>query len=385
MVDDKNQQNVDEPQTSLRRSTQVRNPPRRYDDFVSIVSLSTNDDEPSCYQEVVKGSNSDKWKEAMKDEMKALERNSTWDLVELPRDRKIVACRWVYKLKKGVDDKVERYKARLVAKGYSKKLGIDFHEIFSPVVKIVSIQSVLALVALLDLDLEQLDVKNAFLHGDLDDEIYMEQPEGFIQNRNKKFVCRLKKSLYGLRQSPKQWYKKFDSFMVSQNYTRSEYDHCVYFKKLNNGIFIILVLYVDDMLLEIKSITEINRLKAQMVRTFNMKDLKAARQILGMEIFKDRRNGKIWLSQQKYVEKILLRFGMKDVKLVSVPLASHFKISSSLCPSTKEEKEYMSRIPYANAIGSLMYAMVSTRPDIYMQLGLLVGIWQIQVKSTGNQ
>jgi hypothetical protein len=119
MVDDNNQQNVDEPQTSLRRSTQVRNPPRRYDDFFTSVSLSTNDDEPSCYQEAVKGSNNDKWKEAMKDEMKALERNATWDPVELPRDRKTVGCKWVYKLKKGVDDKLERYKARLVVKGYS--------------------------------------------------------------------------------------------------------------------------------------------------------------------------------------------------------------------------------------------------------------------------
>jgi hypothetical protein len=119
MDDDDIQQIVDEPQTSLRRSTQVRVPPRRYDDFVSSVSLSTNDDEPSCYHEAMKGSNSDKWKEAMKDEMKALERNATWDLVEIPRDRKTVGCMWVYKLKKGVDDKVERYKERLVAKGYS--------------------------------------------------------------------------------------------------------------------------------------------------------------------------------------------------------------------------------------------------------------------------
>jgi hypothetical protein len=167
MVDDNNQQNMDEPQTSLRRSTRVRNPPRRYEDFVSSVSLSANDDGTSCYQEAMKGSNSDKWKEAMNDEMKALERNSTWDLVELPKDTKTVGCKWVYKLKKGVDDKVERYKARLVAKGSSHKEGIDFHEIFSPVVKIVSIQSMLALVALLDLELEQLDVKTTFLHGDL--------------------------------------------------------------------------------------------------------------------------------------------------------------------------------------------------------------------------
>jgi hypothetical protein len=106
-----------------------------------------------------------------------------------------------------------------------------------------------------------------------------------------------------------------------------------------------------------------------MARMFDMKDLGAARQILGMEIFRDRRNGKLWLSQQKYVEKILLRFGMNNVKPVSVPLASHFKISSSLCPSTTEEKEYISQIPYANAVGSLMYAMVSTRPDISYVVG----------------
>jgi hypothetical protein len=274
--------------------------------------------------------------------MKVLERNTTWDLVELPRDRKTVGCEWVYKLKKGVDDKVERYKERMVVKGYSQKECIDFYGIFSPVVKSLSIRSVLALVVLLDLELEQLDVKTSFLHGELDEEIYMEQPEGFVQNHSKKFFCRLKKSLYGLRQSLRQWYNKFDSFMVSQNYTRIEYDHCVYFNKLNNGIFIILVMYVDDIILARKSITEINRLKAQMASTFDMKDLGAARQILGMEIFRDGRTAKLWLPQQKYVEKILLRFGMNNVKPVSVPLASHFKLYSSLCPNTKEEKEYMS-------------------------------------------
>eukprot|EP00253_Pinus_taeda_P009951 PITA_09951 len=243
----------------------------------------------------------------MKEEMMALSKNGTWDLVELPKGKKTVGCKWVFKLKRGVNDTEDRYKARLVAKGFSQKAGIDFHEIFSPVVKIVSIRTVLALVALFDLELQQLDVKTAFLHGDLDEEIYMEQPEGFFQHRNAKFVCRLKKSLYGLKQSPRQWYKKFDSFMLSQRYVRSEYDHCVYFKQLNNGMFIILVLYVDDMLLASKSIEEINRLKTQMARTFDMKDLGAARQILGMEIFRDRSNGKLWLSQQKYVEKILLR------------------------------------------------------------------------------
>ena len=253
------------PETSLRRSTRIKRPPRRYDDYVTSVALTVNDDEPLCYQEAVEGSKSEKWKEAMKEKMMALDKNDTWDLVELPKDRKTVGCKWVYKLKRGDDGTKDRYKARLVTKVFSQKAGIDFHEIFSPVVKIVSTQIVLALVALPDLKLQQLDVKTTFLHGDLDEENYMEQPEGFFQDRNNKFVYRLKKSLYALKQTPRQWYKKFDSFMLSQNYVRSEYDHCVYFKKLSNGMFIILVLYVDDMLLASKSITDINRLKAQMV------------------------------------------------------------------------------------------------------------------------
>ena len=147
-----------------------------YDYFVAIVALLTKDGEPSCYWEAMKASESDKWKLTMKEEMDALEKNKTWDLVELPKDIKVVGCKWVYRLKKGIDDKVAKHKARLVAKGYSQKEGIDFHEIFSPVVKLVSIRLVLALVALLDLELEQLDVKTAFLHGDLDEDIYMEQP-----------------------------------------------------------------------------------------------------------------------------------------------------------------------------------------------------------------
>eukprot|EP00253_Pinus_taeda_P020499 PITA_20499 len=138
------------------------------------------------------------------------------------------------------------------------------------------------------------------------------------------------------------------------------------------------------MLLASKSIEEINRLKTQMARTFDMKDLGAARQILGIEIFRDRGNGKLWLSQQKYVEKILLRFGMNNVKPVSIPLASHFKLFSSLCPNTDEEKDYMSRIPYANVVGCLMYAMVCTRPDISHAVGVVSRYMANPGKDTGD-
>ena len=175
----------------------------------------------------MKESKSVKWKLEMKEEMDALEKNKIWDLVEVPKDIKVVGCKWVYKLKKGVDDKVAKHKRRLVEKWYFQKEGIDFHKKNSPVVKLVSIRLVLALVALLDLELEELDAKTTFLHGDLDEDIYMEQPEGFGQNKKGILVSKLRNSFYGLKKSPRQWYKKFDSFMVSQNFIRSEYDHSV--------------------------------------------------------------------------------------------------------------------------------------------------------------
>ena len=172
--------------------------------------------------------------------------------------------------------------------------------------------------------------------------------------------------------------------MVSQGYTRSGYDHCLYFKKLND-IFIILVLYVDDMLIVSKSMDEINRLKAQMARNFDMKDLGAAKQILGIEIHRDRKNGKLSFSQEKYVEKILERFEMNKAKPVNVPLASHFKISSSLCSSSVEEKDYMSCVPYANSVGCLMYAMVCTRPDISHAVGIVSKYMTNPGKNIGMQ
>jgi len=153
----------------------------------------------------------------MEEEMDSLAKNNTKDLVELPKGRSVVGCKWVFKLKRKVDGSIERYKARLVAKGYSQVEGIDFREIFSQVVKLVSIHTMLALTTLLNLELEQLDVKKKILHDDLDEEIYMKQPESFVQGRSKKIVCKLRKSLYGLGQSPRQCYKKFDSFTVSRN------------------------------------------------------------------------------------------------------------------------------------------------------------------------
>jgi hypothetical protein len=234
-----------------------------------------------------------------------------------------------------------------------------------------SIRTILSLVAVEYLHLEQLDVKTTFLHGDLEEEIYMQQPQGYEVKGKENLVCRLKKSLYGLKQAPRQWYLKFDRFMTEHGYSRCHSDHCVYFKKLENGSFIILLLYVDDMLVAGSNMQDINVLKKKLANSFAMKDLGAAKKILGMRITRDRKNRKLTLSQGEYTEKVLERFRMQNAKLVSTPLASHFKLTKEMCPKTQEEIEYMSRVPYSSAVGSLMYAMVCTRPDIAHAVGVV--------------
>ncbi|GJU08654.1 retrovirus-related pol polyprotein from transposon TNT 1-94 [Tanacetum coccineum] len=227
--------------------------------------LLTEEGEPSTLQEALNNLDASFWKEAMQEEIKALHKNKTWELVPLLGGRKPIGNKWVYKIKRNGDDQVERYRARLVVKGYAQKEGIDFNEIFSPVVRMTTVRVVLAMCATHDLHLKQLDVKTAFLHGNLEEEIYMLQPEGFKQKGKENLVCRLNKSLYGLKQAPRCWYKRFDSFIRSLEYNRLHADLCAYFKRFRNNDFIILLLYVDDMLVACPNKDRINKLKAQLL------------------------------------------------------------------------------------------------------------------------
>jgi hypothetical protein len=288
----------------------------------------------------------------------------------LPAGKRALQNKWVYKLKEEYGGKT-RYKDRLVVKGFAQKKGIDFDEIISLIVKMTSIRTILNLVAVEDLHLEQLDVKTAFLHGDLEEEIYMQHPQGYEVKAKENLVCRLKKIFHGLKQAPRKWYLKFDRFMTEQGYSRCHFDHCVYFKRLENGSYIILLLYVDGMLVAGSNMQDINFLKKKLANAFSMKDLGAAKKILGMRITRDRKNHKLTLSQGEYIEKVLERFRMKNAKPVSTPLASHFKLTKEMCPKTQEEIEYMSRVPYSSTVGSLIYAMVCTRPDIAHVVGVM--------------
>jgi hypothetical protein len=198
----------------------------------------------------------------------------------------------------------------------------------------------------------------------------MQQSQGYEVKGKENLVCRLKKSLYDLKKAPRQWYLKFDRFMTKQGYSRCHLDHCVYFKRLENGIYIILLLYVHDMLVAGSNMQDINVLKKKLANSFSMKDLGVAKKILGMIITRNRKNHNMTLSQGEFIE-VLERFRMQKAKPVSTPLASHFKLTKEICPKTQEEIEYMSRVLYSSAVGILMYVMVCTRPDIAHTVGVV--------------
>ncbi|RVW54404.1 Retrovirus-related Pol polyprotein from transposon TNT 1-94 [Vitis vinifera] len=322
--------NLDE-LTEIRRSSRNIRPPQRYSPVLNYLLL-TDGGEPECYDEALQDENSSKWELAMKDEMDSLLGNQTWELTELPVGKKALHNKWVYRIKNEHDGS-KRYKARLVVKGFQQK-GIDYTEIFSPV----------------------LDVKTTFLHGDLEEDLYMIQPEGFIVQGQENLVCKLRKSLYGLKQAPRQC-----PLTILTSY------YCC--------MWMICLLWSD--------IEKINNLKKQLSKQFAMKDLGAAKQILGMRIIRDKANGTLKLSQSEYVKKVLSRFNMNEAKPVSTPLGSHFKLSKEQSPKTEEERDHMSKVPYASAIGSLMYAMVCTRPDIAHAVGVVSRFMSASLKLQG--
>ena len=203
-------------------------------------------------------------------------------LTELPAGKRALLNKWVFRIKTEPDGK-RRFKARLVVKGYSQRKGIDYAEIFSPVVKLTSIRIMLSIVASKNLYLEQMDVKTTFLHGDLDKEIYMQQPQGFVVPGKEHMVCKLTRSLYGLMQAPRQWYKKFDSFMTKSGFCKAEKYPSCYFKKYTDS-YVFLLLYVDDMFIEGSSMREIKNMKTRLSASFEMKDFGPAKQIFGMKI-----------------------------------------------------------------------------------------------------
>jgi hypothetical protein len=263
-----------------------------------------DDDKPRSYHEAISSSTSNQWMKATNEEIKSMKTNQVWDLVDLLLGLKAIGNKWVFKIKRKADGSIERYKARLVAKGYTQKEGVDYEETFSPVVRYASIRTILAIVAHLDLELFHMDVKTTFLNGELDEEIYMDQPIVFVAKGKERKVCKLKRSIYGLKQSSRQWYLRFHQAIISNGFKMIEEDHCVHVKR-SKGIFVILSLYVDDILLVRNDKNMIVTTKGWLSSTFEMKDMGEANYILGVKFSRDRSKKLLSLSQRTYIKRFL--------------------------------------------------------------------------------
>jgi hypothetical protein len=295
------------------------------------------------------------WKQAMDTEMEALEKNKTWSLVALPEGKKPVGCKWVYNVKYKADGTIERYKARLVAKGFTQTYGIDYSETFAPVAKMNIVRVILSLAANYGWELQQFDVKNAFLHGELEEEIYMEIPPGYGKNVAVNSVCKLQKALYGLKQSPRAWFGRFTKAMTVLGYKQSNADHTLFIKHSTSGGVTVLLVYVDDIIVTENDQKEQKVLSQHLAKEFEMKTLGRLKYFLGIEVAHSKRG--IFISQQKYIVDLLMETGKLACKPMGSPIDPNHKLGNV------DEGAAVDKEMYQRLVGKLIY-LSHTRPDI---------------------
>jgi len=266
---------------------------------------------------------SKEWECAMQEEHDSLMTNNTWTLIPLPGGTKTVSCKWVFKINQGANGEVERYKARLVARGFTQPT--KWITTIVPVAKFTSIRCILALAALEDMEIHQMDVKTTFFNDELEEEIYMEQPQGFVHQGSEHLVCKLHKSLYGLKQSPRELNQKLYAFLKSIQFMKSEADPSVYVTQVGDVKFFIMV-YVDDLILVCNDQTKLLQIKEELSQKFEMKDLGELHFFLAMEVERNHDQRLLCINQVKYFKEILKRFLMEECKPIGVPFDPKVKL-----------------------------------------------------------
>jgi hypothetical protein len=299
------------------------------------------------------------WRLAMIDEITSIEANGTWELVDPPPGQRPIGLKWVYKLKKDATGIIVRHKARLVAKGYAQRFGIDYDEVFVPVARLETIRLLLALAASEGWHVHHMDLKSAFLNGELREEVYVAQLPGFAVVGQEKKVLRLIKALYGLRQAPRAWYAKLDSSLGSLGFQRSAYEHVVYTRGAGEQRLIVGV-YVDDLVITRGDVQELEQFKEQMKKTFQMTDMGLLRFYLGLEV--EQNQDGITISQGSYALKILQGAGLADCNASHTPMESRLKLSKYSTDDCVDATEYR------RLIGALRY-LVNSRPDLAYAVG----------------
>ncbi|SJL19090.1 uncharacterized protein ARMOST_22698 [Armillaria ostoyae] len=310
------------------------------------------------------------WHEAAMQEIQALIENGVFELVKCPPNRKADGSRWVFKVKRNADGSIEHHKARLVAKGYSQRPGFDYTETFSPTPKWAALRAVLALGALEDLELWSVDISSAFLNGELTEEVYMEQPEGF-EEKGKEWVWCLFKSLYGLKQAGREWHKKLHATLTdAMGFEQVKCEHSIWVYKRDDERIIVPV-FVDDMTIAARTPEDVSKVIDDLKKHFKLCDLGPTSYLLGVEIKRDHARRTLTLSQRQYILDILQRVGMADCNPVSTPLDPNVKLTADQSPKTPEEYEMMWTIPYLNVLGSVAYLAIATRPDVAYPVSVL--------------
>ena len=317
--------------------------------------------DPKNYAEAMASPDKHLWLAAMQRELTSLNNANTWSIVQRPRDSNVnvMGCTWVLKKKRNKDGSIAEYKARLVAQGFTQRYGVDYFDTYSPTLRFKSLNIVLSMVASMDYELRQMDVVSAFLHATMKEEAYMRQPQGFEQEGN--VVCKLNKTIYGTKQASMEWNQTFNQAMVQGlGFKRCVSDSCVYVKRSKTGRAMYLLLFVDDILFAFHpaDVVEHDQYVAQLSRRFQMKTLGDAEWILGMRIVRDRTARTIHMDQHQYIEKLLERFGMQDCAGADTPAAV-----MQLTTNEKPVDEKL-RSRHQEAVGSLLYAAICTRPDI---------------------
>ncbi|KAM2708962.1 hypothetical protein EV2_046705 [Malus domestica] len=315
------------------------------------------DCEPVDFQEAVQDT---KWMTTMDEEIEAIQKNDTWELAILPKGHKAIGVKWVYKTKKNANGEVERYKVRLVAKGYSQRAGIDYDEVFSPVARLETIRLLISLAAQNKWKIQQMDVKSAFLHGVLEEEVYIQQPTGYEIKGHEDKVLKLKKALYGLKQAPRGWNSLIDKYFQENNFIKCPHEHALYVKVKDEDILIVC-LYVDDLIFTGSNPSMYEEFKRVMTKEFEMTDIGLMAYYLGIEV---KNKEGIFISQESYIREILKKFKMEDYKPISTPMECGVKLTKH------DEGESVDPTCFKSLVRSLRY-LTCTRPDILYAVRLV--------------
>ena len=284
-------------------------------------------EEPLTYEEAISSEQSEEWIQAMDEEIKSLHANETWTTGPIPKGKRAIPVKWVFKVKKDAKGNIERFKARLVAKGFRQKEGVDFDEVFAPVSKYSTLRALMAVAAVEDLEVHQLDIKTAFLNGVLQEEVYIDQPAGYHEG-GPDIGCHLQKALYGLRQAPRAWHTRLTEELVNLGFQPSAADPGLHFLDTESGRIYLLV-YVDDILIAARSKADVEWVKKALADKFEAHDLGEAHYFLGIDIVRDRAARTVSLSQKRLTAELVDKYGMGDCKAKTVPLSTSDKLTKS--------------------------------------------------------